>query len=243
MDGTIAHNALTWGVAGMNIEASRIGTESSECGRWPANLLLEHHPQCRQLGTTVLHGDSRGDCDGRRPGGFGNVGADSGDGEPNARVYGDEVVPLYECHADCPVRALDAQSGTLTSGVLKAGTTRKASKGKGGYHGDFPDVAAIRDFGGDSGGASRFFYCAKSSKRDRGPGNDHATVKPQTLMRYLLTLLSSPDGGVILDPFAGSGSTLVAAQGLGRRCIGVELFEHNCEIAKNRLQICPHFAV
>ncbi len=56
-------------------------------------------------------------------------------------------------------------------------------------------------------------------------------------MEYLLTLLSTPDGGVILDPFAGgSGSTLLAAQRLGRRCIGVELSEHNCEIAKSRLQ-------
>ena len=51
-------------------------------------------------------------------------------------------------------------------------------------------------------------------------------------MEYLLTLLSTPDGGVILDPFAGSGSTLLAAQRLGRRCIGVELTEHNCNIIR-----------
>ena len=55
-------------------------------------------------------------------------------------------------------------------------------------------------------------------------------------MKYLLTLLSTPDGGMILDPFAGSGTTLLAAQQLGRRCIGVELTKHNCEIAKSRLQ-------
>ena len=68
-------------------------------------------------------------------------------------------------------------------------------------------------------------------------GNTHCTVKPVKLMEYLLTLLSTPDGGVILDPFAGSGSTLLAAQRLGRRCIGVELTEHNCEIARGRLHV------
>ena len=90
---------------------------------------------------------------------------------------------------------------------------------------------------GDSGGASRFFYCAKATRKERGPGNDHPTVKPLALMEYLLTLLSTPDGGVILDPFAGSGTTLLAAQRLGRRCIGVELIEHNCEIARGRLHV------
>jgi DNA modification methylase len=62
-------------------------------------------------------------------------------------------------------------------------------------------------------------------------------LKPLALMEYLLTLLSTPDGGVILDPFAGSGTTLLAAKRLGRRSIGVELTEHNCEIARGRLHV------
>src|SRR5208282_5455175 len=66
-------------------------------------------------------------------------------------------------------------------------------------------------------------------------GNSHPTVKPVTLMDYLLKLLSTPTGGVILDPFAGSGTTLVAAKRLGRTCIGVELTDHNCDIAIERL--------
>jgi len=217
-------------------ETRTVAERVSPLGRWPANLLLEHHPQCRQLGTTVLRGDSRGDCAGRRPGGFGNVGADSGDGEPNARVYGNQVVPLYECHADCPVRALDAQTGKLTSGKMKAGQQRNRSKGEGGYHGDFPDTASATGTYGDSGGASRFFYCGKATKKERGAGNDHPTVKPLDLMGYLLTLLSTPTGGVILDPFAGSGTTLIAAKKLGRTCIGVELDAHNCDIAVTRLE-------
>ena len=85
-------------------------------------------------------------------------------------------------------------------------------------------------------GASRFFNCRKAEKiESSGPGNDHATVKPLSLMEYLLTLLSTPDGGVILDPFAGSGSTLLAAKLLGRPAMGIELDEHFCEIAASRL--------
>ena len=252
LDGTFAQNAQRHGVAGMNIDRCRIpcdyaaeygekclssGAEQvSPLGRWPANLLLEHHPQCRQVGTTILRGDSRGNCDGRRPGGFGNVGADSGDGEPNARVYGNEVVPLYECHPDCPVGALDAQTGILSSGKMKAVQQRNRSKGVGGYHGDFPDTASATGTCGDSGGASRFFYCGKATKKDRGPGNDHPTVKPLHLMSYLLRLLSTPTGGVILDPFAGSGTTLEAAKRLGRPCLGVELDAHNCDIVVARLE-------
>jgi site-specific DNA-methyltransferase (adenine-specific) len=56
-------------------------------------------------------------------------------------------------------------------------------------------------------------------------------------MEYLLTLFSTPNGGVILDPFAGSGTTLFAAKRLGRRCIGVELTEHNCGIIRERLNV------
>lgn len=83
----------------------------------------------------------------------------------------------------------------------------------------------------DSGGASRFFYCAKASKAERGDGNDHPTVKPLKLMEYLITLSG---GHLILDPFMGSGTTLVAAKRLGRKAIGIEIDEHSCEIAANR---------
>ena len=63
----------------------------------------------------------------------------------------------------------------------------------------------------DSGSASRFFYCAKASKKDRDSGmgcdkNTHPTVKPCQLMQYLVRLVT-PKGGTVLDPFMGSGST------------------------------------
>lgn len=69
--------------------------------------------------------------------------------------------------------------------------------------------------------AARFFYAAKASKRDRGEGNTHPTVKPTDLMAYLCRLVTPP-GGVVLDPFMGSGSTGKAALREGFGFIGVE---------------------
>lgn len=89
--------------------------------------------------------------------------------------------------------------------------------------------------GSERGSAARFFYCAKASKKDRGDGNTHPTVKPHELMKYLLQLVSTPTGGIVLDPFMGSGSTLVAAKALGRRAIGIELNKEYCDIAIARL--------
>jgi len=75
---------------------------------------------------------------------------------------------------------------------------------------------------GDSGSAARFFYCAKASKRDRGPDNKHPTVKPISLMRYLCRLITPPNG-TILDPFMGSGSTGKTALLEGFGFYGIEL--------------------
>jgi len=88
--------------------------------------------------------------------------------------------------------------------------------------------------GGDSGSAARFFYCAKASRKERGEGNDWPTVKPLTLMKYLLTLVRMPERNLILDPFMGSGSTLVVCAELGIPCIGIDSDEHACEIAAAR---------
>jgi DNA modification methylase len=86
----------------------------------------------------------------------------------------------------------------------------------------------------DAGSAARFFYCAKASKKDRGSGNTHPTVKPQSLMRYLCKLVTR-SGGIILDPFMGSGSTGVAAHLEGFDFIGIEKDENYIEIAKARI--------
>jgi len=83
--------------------------------------------------------------------------------------------------------------------------------------------------------AARFFYCAKASKADRGEGNGHPTVKPTELMRYLCRLVTPP-GGVVLDPFMGSGSTGKAAALEGFRFIGIEREAEYLEIARQRVQ-------
>lgn len=73
---------------------------------------------------------------------------------------------------------------------------------------------------GDSGSAARFFYCAKAGKADRA-GSEHPTVKPIALMRWLCRLITPP-GGIILDPFAGSGTTGAAATEEGFDAILIE---------------------
>jgi site-specific DNA-methyltransferase (adenine-specific) len=87
----------------------------------------------------------------------------------------------------------------------------------------------------DTNSAGRFFYCAKASKKDRGEGNNHPTVKPADLMRYLCRLVTPP-GGVVLDPFMGSGSTGKAAALEGFDFIGIEQSAEYLEIARTRIE-------
>ena len=87
---------------------------------------------------------------------------------------------------------------------------------------------------GDGGSAARFFYCPKASKKDRGQGNNHPTVKPIALMSYLIRLVTQP-GGVVLDPYMGSGSTGVAAVEGGWEFIGMELDDNYFDIASSRI--------
>ena len=81
---------------------------------------------------------------------------------------------------------------------------------------------------------NRFFYCAKATNSDRGKGNNHPTVKPIDLMRYLIRLVC-PVGSVVLDPFMGSGTTGKAALEEGMEFIGIEQSEKYMDISKKRL--------
>jgi DNA modification methylase len=81
---------------------------------------------------------------------------------------------------------------------------------------------------------NRFFYCAKASNSDRGKGNNHPTVKPIDLMRYLIRLVC-PVGSVVLDPFMGSGTTGKAALEEGMEFIGIEQSAEYMDISKKRL--------
>lgn len=95
--------------------------------------------------------------------------------------------------------------------------------------------AVKRNNEASEGSASRFFYCAKASRSERGEDNTHATVKPQSLMRYLIKLITPP-GGVVLDPFAGSGSTLIAARDEGFQFVGIEKEEEHIKIIHKRME-------
>lgn len=89
-------------------------------------------------------------------------------------------------------------------------------------------------FIGDRGGASRFFYCAKASGSERGEDNKHPTIKALKLMRYLIRLITPPQGKV-LDPFMGSGSTCLAAKFEGFDFVGIEKEKEYFDIAERRL--------
>lgn len=117
-------------------------------------------------------------------------------------------------------QALDEQSGALTSGKMQPTHTEAArsvygQNASGGY--------TTMETYGDTGGASRFFYVAKAdaSERPRVNGTAHPTVKPLALMRWLVRLVTPP-GGTVLEPFAGSGTTVEACIVEGFHCIAIE---------------------
>ena len=83
---------------------------------------------------------------------------------------------------------------------------------------------------------AKYFYCPKTSSAERGSNNTHPTVKPQELMKYLCRLVT-PTGGVVLDPFMGSGSTGMAAKDEGFDFIGIEKEQEYFEIAEARIKV------
>jgi site-specific DNA-methyltransferase (adenine-specific) len=131
-------------------------------------------------------------------------------------------------------KILDEQSGISRSfkskedysGIQGSQTIFKGTYGK--------NTGQLYD---DRGGASRFFYCPKTSKAERNEGtdNNHPTVKPTDLMAYLIRLVT-PKGGIVLDPFMGSGSTGKAAVREGMEFIGIERENEYFEIAKSRIE-------
>ena len=81
----------------------------------------------------------------------------------------------------------------------------------------------------------KYFYAPRATRKEKGADNDHPTVKPVSLMAYL-TKIYCPPGGIVLDPFCGSGSTGVAAIQESREFVGIDLSEHYAEIAKKRCE-------
>ena len=101
------------------------------------------------------------------------------------------------------------------------------------------NLSLAREVYDPKGTASRFFYCAKASKKERN-GSKHPTVKPLALMRYLCRLITPP-GGTILDPFAGTGTTGQAAIEEGFNVILIEKESQYVEDIKARFNSQPQF--
>lgn len=145
-------------------------------------------------------------------------------------------VVLDEDQAD----ALDRQTGVLHSGTMRAGTERQPRAG-GTIYGADARTFAPADTYGDSGGAARFFpvfrYEAKAptSERPNADGVQHPTVKPLDLMRWLVRLVT-PVGAVVLEPFAGSGTTAEACVLEDRQCIAIEREADYLPLIVSRLQ-------
>ena len=242
---TVAANVLEHGVGGLNIDASRIGTET----------ITSHGAQIDGVGKESVKGSV-----------FGNGTRDYVTPARQGRWPANVILDEYSAGL------LDEQSGVLTSGAKKpwvngSVASKTVASLSAGLDGKTRDCTADKS----SGGASRFFYCAKASKRDRNKGlegleekdvdsgnyginsdsgvaargrnpdkqeyvaqNFHPTVKPTALMRYLIKLVT-PAGGTVLDPFTGSGSTGKAALLDGYKFVGAELTEEYLPIIEGRL--------
>jgi site-specific DNA-methyltransferase (adenine-specific) len=125
---------------------------------------------------------------------------------------------------------LDKQSGDCHSMTEVYGS----KSGQNAIWGNSKESLEYLPLGKTTGGASRFFYCAKASRSERGNGNSHPTVKPVKLIEYLVRMVSR-ESAIILDPFLGSGTTAICAKNLNRKYIGIDSGELYCGIAVSRL--------
>jgi site-specific DNA-methyltransferase (adenine-specific) len=191
---SIASNVLRWGVGALNIDGCRVGYEET------ADAATNPLYRVQNGYKTAVGSDAHGSSFSIKPSG-GNVTANP-QGRWPANVIHDGGGEVLSAFPD------------TTSGMMKAGTRRAAQDGPGSIvYGTYGGDAASTDTFGDSGSAARFFYSAKAGPLDR-MGSEHPTVKPVDLMRWLCRLVTPP-AGTILDLFAGSGTTGIAAMAEG----------------------------
>jgi len=202
---TIAENVLKHGTGGINIDESRVETED----------------KTQRVNRGVEWG-VRNDKSGNEPKVYGST-----KGRYPANVIHDGSEEVLEGFPETKGRHGMTQHGSGTN--TKYGKFARTEQ------------SFVNDGVGDSGSAARFFYCSKVSKKERNIGqstdgkNNHPTVKPVALMKYLITLIT-PKGGKVLDPFNGSGSTGMACVELGYEYTGCELDPDYIEISKVRIE-------
>ena len=206
--GTVAENVLQYGTGGINVDGCRVeGRERTDYGL--ANSV-------RTQKNTFAAPSETADFDGTKGRWPANLIHDGSE----------EVTGLFP--ETGPSKASAGVS--RKNGVLKHGGQNARPS-----HDTTNRITEAEGYNDSGGSAARFFYTAKADKADRGHGNTHPTVKPQALMRYLVRLVCQP-GGVVLDPFSGSGTTAKMARLMGRKAIGIEVNQEYCDIAVERLR-------
>lgn len=231
LDGTVIDNIRAHGVGALNIDACRVPSDGE-------NPSAERRKAAARSGNKGRTGD----------GGMENRTsllrfAEQRESEqlgrfpPNVIISHNPDCTEGKCTFGCAVYLLDRQSGKRKSGAMRAGIERKGGHNT---YGQPTGVRSKHDIQADEGGASRFFYCpkAKSAEARGGKGNKHPTVKHPALMEYLCKLVTPPNG-IVLDPFAGSGTTGAAALVSGFRFVGVEQDPNHFEFARKRLGELP----
>lgn len=192
----------------------------------------------------LAHGTGALNIDGCRVGaGGGTKDTATGKGNKTNEVYGTygaRNTKLVEGMGRWPANLLhdgsDEVVGTFpVTAPSKAGVRNNHNQGHDGWSSGTIRSGPIYSGHEDSGSAARFFFSPKASKKDRGRDNQHPTVKPVDLISYLVRLVTPPDG-LVLDPFAGSGTTGESCIKMGNRCILIEREPKYIEIIKRRLE-------
>ena len=245
LDGTVAHNVLTWGVGALNIDACRVEYES-ESDKEQAKPQGASTSKTDALAGKSQNGASRTEFmstqkQGRFPANLVHDGSQmvldlfpQSNGQLADRKA--QAKSSVNCYGDYGTDSEFKKRGDSGSAARFFNELRDGEESADRTYTD----RGVTNFAAKPGkrreptSADRFFYCAKASKKDRGEGNNHPTVKPTALMEWLVKLVT-PEGGVVLDPFMGSGTTGVACANLGRYFIGVEREWQYMQIAGPRV--------
>lgn len=232
LDGTVAANVLAHGTGALNIDGCRVGT-SKDVPASPAadRLNIAKGAERNRTGDTSGFDPNIG----RWPTNVVLTHPDGCEGDHNGAGCVDGC-PVGEVGRSPGGRSVTGVRSSLSASATVSGTTWGVDNHK---STEYP--------GEHAGTAARFFpsfhYCAKASKSEREAGldapdgcraNRHPTVKPIDAMRWLCRLVTRP-GGLVLDPFTGSGTTGCAAALEGFRFIGCEMDEAHADLARRRI--------
>lgn len=141
-------------------------------------------------------------------------------------------VPKVKSNYEPIMVAQKPPEGTLLENFAKYGVglfNVKIKQGKGMFPSNIITTDSIDEV------MDRYFLIEKPDRKEKGAFNDHPSVKPIKLLRFLIEL-TTKEKALVVDPFMGSGSTAVACKETGRRFIGIEINKHYYEIATRRLK-------